>query len=132
LGFFLLYPNIDLFCYSLNFLATLTNKSLTVVLRSSEISYPASNMSNRAYGTALSLPACIVGLLNNHLMIFQTFITLFGKYVPMAYPGNLNFIIRSAFVLSVLATKVLDISVLVEAAILLGYGICSGRDVSNG
>jgi hypothetical protein len=79
----------------------------------------------------LSLRA-FVGLLNNHLMIFQTSITLFGKYVPVADPGNLYFLIRSAFILSVLATKVLDISALVEAAILLGYGICSERDVSNG
>jgi hypothetical protein len=65
-------------------------------------------------------------------MVFQSFITLFGKPVPMANPGNLYFLIRSAFILSALATKVLDISVPVEVAILLGYGICSVRDVSNG
>jgi hypothetical protein len=50
----------------------------------------------------------------------------------VAEPDNQYFLVRSAFILSVLATKVLDIFALVGVAILSEYGICSGRDVSNG
>jgi hypothetical protein len=44
----------------------------------------------------------------------------------------LDFLGRNLYIPLVLAIKVLDIFVLVGVAILLGYGICSGRDASNG